>query len=102
MWSVVNTGVTLAGQTNAIWQLSITIGTVTTGAGGTLEVHGNLVIDDTTGPGAAMNSYPDQNTAASAGVDLTVNETLQVTVKFSTQPGAGPFNAATGRLLVVR
>lgn len=102
LWSVVNTGVTLAAQTNAPWQLSITIGTVTTGAAGTLEVHGKLMIDDTAVPGAAMNAYPDQNTAPSAGIDLTAAETLQVTVKFSTQPGAGPFNAATGRLLVVR
>lgn len=90
----------VAGVTNP-WNFEIWVMTSATGATGTLEVHGQLRIDDNLVPANQVNTYCDK-AGASAAIDLTSAQTLQVTVTFSTNPGVAPFNSCTERTLAIK
>lgn len=91
---------TTASATDIPWNFAIDLATAVIGAAGTLEAHGNLLVNLGTTAGVDSNIIPDTNTATVGTVDLTAAQTLQVTIAFSTQP-LTPFNAATQRQLAV-
>jgi len=69
--------------------------TVATGASGTLEAHGVLMIDSTDATaGNALSIYPDHLAAVSSAVDLTSAENITVNMTVS----GGPVTTATLRL----
>jgi hypothetical protein len=82
------------------WNFQATLTTALAGATGTIEAHGLLTLKGSAGGGAATG-YIDGNTTVSAAVDLTVAQTLQVTVTFSANGAGGNANNASQRLLTV-
>lgn len=92
---------TTASATDIAWSLDSWITVSTIGASGKVEAHGIATVTLGTTPGVAAAVYQDAITAASAAIDLTAAASLQVTGRFSTQPGAAPRNSITQRLLVV-
>jgi hypothetical protein len=86
--------------TNLPWNFQATLTTALAGATGTIEAHGLLTLKGSAGGGAATG-YIDGNTTVSAAVDLTVAQTLQVTVTFSANGAGGNANNASQRLLTV-
>src|ERR1019366_1132909 len=71
--------------TNNGWNLQLMAGTVSTGATGTLIVHGapGLVLDIGAAPTSAATPYTDTNTAVSASIDLTAALFVDFTVATS-------------------
>lgn len=91
--------VSAAGASNIPWNLTYYASVVTNGATSTLEVHGFLGIDLGASGTVSITAFADSNIATVSNVDLTVDETLQITVAFSTQPVA-TFNQCVQRQLV--
>jgi hypothetical protein len=91
------TGATTASTTNS-WKIEGSIGTITTGATGTLESKWWQQVQ----LGAAGNLTPetrlDQNNAASSSIDLTAQLFLRTTVLMST---ADASNSVTARMAYV-
>jgi hypothetical protein len=68
----------------------------TAGSSAAFEAHGNMVIDLGVGNTVADSTFADVNTATVSPVDLTVAETLQITIAFT---AASASNSATQRQL---
>lgn len=86
-----------AGTANSPWNFDLILATVATGTSGTVEAHGIWNLKPTTGMGS-VTSYIDGNTAASAAINLTTAQTLQVTVTFNANGAGGNANACTQRM----
>ncbi len=84
--------------TNNQFNISSILSTQTAGATGVFESHGNLVIDLGIGNLVADTIFADQNTAVSSTIDLTVTQTLQVTIAYSV---ASTSNSTTQRQMVL-
>jgi len=96
-----NSNATTASATDMAWEIDAVITVSATGAAGTVEAHGRACVTLGTTGGAAAETYEDVIVAASGAIDLTANAVLQVTGRFSTQPGAAPRNSITERMLIV-
>ena len=80
----ITSGASIAATNNG-WNLQLMAGTVSTGATGTLEVHGapGLVVDIGALPGTAATPYTDTNTTVSAPIDLTAALFVDFTIATS-------------------
>jgi len=78
------TTATTKSATNMPWKIVLWIGTVTTGASGTVEAHGVSIVTLGTVPGANSPVYNDTVSAPSPGINLTAQLFLQFTVATST------------------
>jgi hypothetical protein len=74
------------------------ISTQTAGTSAYLEASGKLVIDLGSATSSAASVFTDTNTSTIGTIDLTQNETLQITIAFS---AASSSNSATQRQLVL-
>jgi len=95
--SIIDTSVA-TGVTNGQFNLLAYATVQTSGASGALEPHGNLTIELGATGAVADSVFADSNTATVGTVDLTANQTLQVTVTFS---NASASNSATQRQMVL-
>ena len=72
-----------AASTNLPIQFEFRLSVATIGAAATIESHGKVDANIGTAAAGALTSYGDTNTAVSGAVDLTVAETLTVTIAAS-------------------
>jgi hypothetical protein len=72
-----------AASTNLQIQFDFTFTVATTGTGATIQAHGRLDANIGTATSGAVTTYFDTNTGVSSAVDLTVAETLLVTIAAS-------------------
>jgi hypothetical protein len=86
----ITTAATVA-ATNNPWSIILQSGTATTGATGTLIIHGILALDIGALATVADTVYGDTNIAASAGIDLTAALFVDVTVATSAGSGTNSF-----------
>jgi hypothetical protein len=88
----------IGGQTNDTWNADLYFSTNAAGTAG-FKAHGNLTIE---GIAAATTPslYIDANTATTSTVDLTADQTLQVTITFSVA-GAAAGNIGKEDQLIV-
>jgi hypothetical protein len=86
------------GVTNNKWILDGDITTKTTGASASFEASGQILIDLGALNSAADTIFPDGNQSSVSPVDLTQNQTLQITIAFS---NASTSCAATQRQMIV-
>lgn len=70
-------------KTNLPWRLYIWIATGTAGVSGLLEVHGEFSSDPTTLSGRISAPQLDLNTARTSTIDLTLTQTIKITIAFS-------------------
>lgn len=93
------TSVATTASSSRNWNFTADITTAISGASGTLECHGNMVL----GLGFIVTSplTSDTNTSTIGTIDLTSAQPLTITLAFSTQTGGAPFNSATQRQLTV-
>jgi hypothetical protein len=73
---VATTGAATNGQVSFDYYLT----TALTGATGTIEPHGLLFTQNNTALGTTLGVYADQNTAASAAINLTAANTLTINI----------------------
>ncbi|MGH9671446.1 MAG: hypothetical protein ACRD3A_15185 [Terriglobales bacterium] len=88
------TAATTASASNMPWKVNLWLGTVSTGATGTVEGHGQSTATLGTTAGAAAEVRNDTVTAASSAIDLTAALFLQFTVATST---GSPSNSISQR-----
>lgn len=70
-------------QTNGQLEFDFVISVATSGAAGTLEVHGGIEVQGGSSVGVAVPRYMDQNVAVSSAVDLTSALTMTVSIASS-------------------
>ncbi|MGA9668413.1 MAG: hypothetical protein WBQ94_04350 [Terracidiphilus sp.] len=72
-----------AASTNLPIQFDFTLTVAATGAAATIQSHGTVSANIGTAAAGAITVYADTNTAVSSAVDLTIAETLAVTIAAS-------------------
>ena len=92
------TTATTALVTNQPWNITLNSVTVTTGASGTLEIHGNMAVDLGALATTSDTIYADETTAVSSAINLTGLLYLDVTVATST---GNTGNSITQRLGII-
>jgi hypothetical protein len=87
--------------TNNGWNLQLMAGTVSTGASGTLEIHGapGLTVDIGALPGSAATVLTDTNTAVSSAIDLTAALFVDFTVATSVGAAGNTFTQDIAEVL---
>lgn len=73
-----------ATKTGLSWHIGAYLVTQSTGVNANFEVHGTCGVDSNNTGGSVTQDQLDRNAAAGGAVDLTANQTLQITIAFST------------------
>ena len=81
---ITSSPINTAANTNLPFQVSFQFTVITAGSAGTIECHGNLIINlSANSQAAAPTQFADTNTGVSGAVNLTTADTLTVTIAAS-------------------
>jgi hypothetical protein len=90
---------TLAAVTNNPWNLNVTGVTHATGATGTLEIHGPLILDLGIAATTVDSAFLDTNTAVSGTIDLTAALFVDFSVTTSTGNAGNSITQRSGAIM---